>query len=154
MALTAGLTTGQSSSGKVETYNDQSNWVAEAIDPSTYTRTVEIYDGVDATGTLVTTLTFSGSNLTVSRTISEDKATSAKYTATNGSTTVTDTINFLPTQFEKNKIAQGADSCGCKSNSNVYGGFMFMTLAQWATELGNFPKANTYLDASNTLLNG
>lgn len=157
MALTPNISVTQSVKGNVLTFNDLSNWVEEGLDPADYTRTIELYDNKDATGNLITTLTFSEALLTVAYNITEDKYYSAKYIADDEvNPPYVKIINFGTTNFEYaqlNKILSKGCGCGNKTNDDkARYGFIFTKLAEKSVLFGNAGQFNQNIQKAATWL--
>lgn len=156
MALEAKISWTQSVDGKKLYLRDDTNYTEENVSPSDYTRTVELYSGKYATGTLIDTLTFSGSNLTVEYDLAADLYISAKLTVTDGDTSLTDIINFGTNAYEYNLLTQNLlkNNCGCNKDtdqSNRFG-FIYLTLANYSVITGNSGAFNKFINESRTWL--
>lgn len=151
MALTGKLTYQQPADGKAVIFLDGSDYAEAGVDPNDYVRTVEVWSDKDATGTLITTLTFSAGSLEVSMNVTEDKYYSAKLNFS-GSPTVPDVILNIGatgiTSYELDK--QLAESCGSCSfdkakRDRLYFAGLYRDQAINAVETGNSAKFNEYI---------
>lgn len=121
-----------------------------------YVRTVELYSGKDATGSLLDVLTFTGSNLSVDKVVTSDRYYSAKLTHTGSPTIPPVIINFTTQEFSQknlNNILKA--NCGCgktKNCGNMSLGFLYMYQSQVATKAGNSGLANSFINTSFKLL--
>lgn len=154
--LTVKLSWTQSSDGKKIIIKDDTNYPELSVSPSGYTRVVELFTGKDATGILLDTLTFIGSDLTVEYTLDEDKYLSAKLTLYGEELPLTDTINFGPTANEYNSLSNIllANKCGCDSgqDQSTRFGFIYLKMAEKAVILGNSGAFNRFIELSRTWL--
>lgn len=156
MALEAKLSWTQTADGTKIIFKDDTNYTEESVNPSDYTRTVEVYNNKDATGTLLDTLTFAGSNLTVEYTLAEDIYLSGKLIVDDGSTELTDIINFGPTVNEYNSLSNILlrNNCGCDkgTDQSVRYGFIYLTMAEKSVIMGNSGSFNRFIELSRTWL--
>lgn len=147
------LTYTQQADGKALIFNDGTSY----DDPITnYTRVVELFSGKDATGSLLFTVPFVGTNLTTTQAITADQYWSAKMTWVGSPSIAPVIINFVSTRFEYNLLFEAENKgCGCvKGNcSKTFNGFIDLYLAQVATGFGNSGLANTFITASKSWLN-
>jgi len=149
------VTQSQSADAKTLTFKDESV-ISDPI--SNYVRTVQIWDNIDATGSLITTITFSGSSLTVDYAVSTDQYFSAKLIYTGSpSVAASPPINFVTTQYEYNLLDQKLlVNCGCGSKckgcDNLTMGALYLSGAQKAVLNSNPAKANNYISASYKFL--
>lgn len=143
----------QSSDGKTLTFVDES---AIASPISNYTRTVQLWSGINGTGSLITTLTFAGSELTVDYAITEDRYWSARLIYIGSPTQTSVVINFVSRRFELNLlISNSKKNCGCttKNCDSKFNGFIDYYLANEATKIGNSGAANLFISSSYKWLN-
>lgn len=157
MALEAKLSWTQTADGKKIIFRDDTNWVEESIDPSTYTRTVGVYTGKDSTGTLLQTLIFTGAELTVEFNLDEDKYLSGKLTLDNGvDEPLLDIINFGTTVNEYNSLSNILlrNNCGCDKgqDQSTRFGFIYLKMAEKSVIMGNSGAFNRFIDLSKTWL--
>lgn len=156
MALVPNINYLQSSDGKTLTLLDESNWGASGVDINDYTRTVQLYDGKDGSGTLIDTLTFTGSLLSVDYAVTVDRYYSAVYSAINGGTAATKTVNFATTNIEYkllNELTSKGCGCGNKAQDDkVRYGFIYLKLAEKALLFGKVAQFNQNITTSNTWL--
>ncbi len=147
------LTYSQSSDGKKLIFTDATTYT----DPiGNYSRTVQLYSGKDATGSLLATLTFIGAILTVEYAITADQYWSAKLIHTGSPSIGSVIINFVSTRNEYNSLFKMAKSkCNCVSNkcSPLVYGFVDTYLAQVATDFGDSGLANNLITSAATWLN-
>jgi len=156
MALTVDVTYQESADGLTLTFVDQSNWMASGVDINDYVRTVELYDGKDGAGVLLTTLTYTGTILTVPYTPTKSRYYSAIYTATTLGTPVSKTINFGTTNREYkalNDVLSKACDCidDCVDDRARYG-FIFIKVAEKALLFGNVVQFNQSITQANKWL--
>jgi hypothetical protein len=157
MALVIDFSVSQSSDGKKLIFTDNGNWPASGLNIVDYTRTIELWDNKDATGTKTDTLTFTGNTLTIEHPVTVDKYYSAKYAAVNGATNVVKTINFGTVNFEYKLLTESMkNGCGCDSGQKEEdrrNGFIFLILAQnSALPFGNVGRFNKFITDSNACL--
>jgi hypothetical protein len=155
MANVLNLSYEQSSDAKTLTIVDEStldNPIAN------YVRTVELWTGTNATGSLIDTLTFVGVQLTVSKAITSDMYFSAKLIHTGSPSVATKIINFGTTQFEYNALDKLLlKNCGCsntKGCDKITLGSIYLTRAQDQVLAGNSAKFNSFIQSSFKILNG
>lgn len=149
---TPNLSYSQSSDGKTLTFSDDTVY----DDPITnYVRTVELYTSLNATGTLLATLTFLGSNLTVDYNITADSYISAKLVHVGSPSMASKIINFTTSRFEYNALFTASKkNCNCVSKkcSPIVYGFIDTYLAQVATDFGNSGLANNFITSASKWL--
>lgn len=123
-----------------------------------YVRTVELYNNIDASGTLIDTLTFTGSQLTVDKAITADQYWSAKLIHTGSPSVASTIINFGTTQFEYNALDKLLlVNCGCsktKGCDKTTLGALYLKRAEDQVLFGNPAKFNSYIQSSLKVLNG
>ncbi len=156
MALEAKISWAQSVDGKTLYLTDSTNYSEEGVSPSDYTRSVQLYSGKDATGSLIATLTFTSAILTLEYELEEDMYLSARLTITDGVTPLTNTINFGTNAYEYYLLAQNMlkNGCGCNKDtdqSNRYG-FIYLTLANYSVITGNSGAFNKFINESKVWL--
>lgn len=143
----------QSTDGKTLTLIDQSTLDAPITN---YTRVVELWSGINGTGTLLTSLTFSVTDMEVDHAITADRYFSAKLIHTGAPTVVVAYANFTTQGFEQNVInGLLKASCGCgdiKNCDRLTLGFIYMTQSQIATMAGNSGLANSFIQSSFKML--
>lgn len=151
MAVIAKLDYTQSTNGKILTFIDSSDWATSGEDINSFIRTVQLYNGPNATGTLLDTLTFQGSQLTVTYDIDSDTYFSAKYTAA-GDVNYIFTINFGTTAYEWKRLNElTSKGCGCgnkAADDKTRYGFIFLMLAEKSVLEGNAARFNQNIKAS------
>lgn len=157
MALEAKISWTQTADGKKIIFRDDTNYVSSNVEPSDYTRTVQVYNNKDATGTLLGTLTFTGSSLTVEFELDEDKYISARLTVSDGvEDPLTDIINFGTTVNEYNSLANILlrNNCGCDKDTDqsVRFGFLYLKMAEKGVIVGNSGAFNRFIELSRTWL--
>lgn len=157
MALEAKLSWTQSADGTKIIFKDDTNYVEESVNPADYTRTVEVYNNKNATGTLLITLMFSGSELTVEYNLAQDIYLSSKLTITDGiEDPLTNIINFGPTVNEYNTLATILlrNNCGCDKSTDqkVRFGFLYLKMAEKSVIMGNSGAFNRFIDLSRVWL--
>lgn len=154
--LTPNYTVTQSIDGKKLTFKDTSDWSASGLDINDYVRTIELYDNKDATGNLIDTITFTGSDLEAIYTVTEDRYYSGKYQAIGGSIVPSKTLNFGTTNFEYKQLnILMSKGCGCGNKANdekARFGFIFLKLAERAIQFGNAGQFNQNIKASHSWL--
>lgn len=145
----------QSDDGKTLTLKD-----ASTLDnPITnYTRTVRLYSNKDGGGDLLDTLIFTGTSLTVDKSITSDRYYSAVLSHV-GSPAVANAItNFGTTQFEYIALDKLLlNHCGCDKRSGCDKttlGALYLKRAQDQVLAGNSSKFNSYIQSSLKVLNG
>lgn len=157
MALEAKLSWTQTADGKKIIFRDDTNWVEESIDPADYTRTVGVYSGKDATGTLFQEIIFTDSEPIVEFDLDEDKYISGKLTLNNEvDEPLVDVINFGATVNEYNSLANILlrNNCGCDKvqDQNTRFGFIYLKMAEKAVIMGNSGAFNRFIDLSKVWL--
>lgn len=158
MALTTvELSWTQTADGNKVIFRDDTDYVTAGVDPAECTRMVQVYSNKDATGTLLSSLVFTGSELTVEMDLDEDKYLSAKLTVDDGVVEpLTDIINFGTTVNEYNSLNNILlrNSCGCNKDTDqsVRFGFIYLKMAEKAVIFGNSGAFNRYIDLSRTWL--
>jgi len=158
MALTPSLSYSQSSDGKILTIIDTSNYVAQSVDPASYVRTVEVWTLKDATGDLLDTLTFNGSELTVDYDLTADLYLSLKLIFTGSPSVASKIINIGTTMFEYIALDKRLmKNCGCSNSKGCDKttlGALYLSRAEQQVLAGNPAKFNSYIQASLKVLNG
>lgn len=143
----------QSPDAKTMTYIDESELDAPI---SNYTRTVEIWTGINGTGEKIATLPFSGTDTTVEYAITSDLYRSAKLLHVGSPSVAPAFLNETSQQFEQNLLnGKLKKDCGCgkmKGCNNTVLGFIFMYQSQVATRAGNSGLANDYISSAYKLL--
>lgn len=152
MADVAAVGYSQGSSGSPLTIIDES-----VLDSpiGNYVRTAQLWSDKDATGTLIDTLTFTGSELEVSKVITSDRYWSVKLIHTGSPAIAPAIANFATDQFEYNLLNDIlGNGCGCsKANKeNVRYGYMFMALIPRAVLSGNSARTNNYINSAKAWL--
>lgn len=154
MANVPNLSVVQPPSGRPLTINDDTTYE----DPiSNYVRTVEVWTSINGTGTLVDTLTFSGTDLTVEYDITADDYFSFKLIHVGSPAIAVKYLNITTRQFEINRLFElNAKNCGCVKPASCdkrVNGFIDMYMSQIATEGGNSALARTSIKNSLKWLN-
>lgn len=156
MALIVDLTVQESASGTTLTFVDQSNWVASGLNIADYVRTVRLYNGKDGAGTLLTTLTFVGTLLTIPTTVSKSKYYSATYTVTISGAPSVKTINFGTTNIEykalNDILSKAYDCAGSSLDDRARYGFIYIKVAEKALLFGNVEQFNQNITQANKWL--
>lgn len=155
MAVIPSLNYNQSSDGKTLTLIDTSDYTTGTI--GDYTRKVELYSGINGTGTLLDTLNFVGTSLTVEKEITEDRYYSGKFIFTGSPSVATTYMNFGTTQFEYNALDKLLlVNCGCsktKGCDKTTLGALYLKRAEDQVLFGNPAKFNSFIQASFKVLN-
>lgn len=141
----------QSSDAKTLIFTDTST-----DDPTGYTRTVQLYDGINATGTLIAALTFAAEEDTVEYSITVDKYYSAKILYLGGASLTPGLINFGTERFALNArdsvLLKNCGGCKGKSGSKVCEANAFIEGAEDAVLFGNSAKFNSFISSAYKLL--
>lgn len=155
MAVIPSLNFNQSSDGKTLTLIDTSDYTTGTI--GNYTRKVELYSGINGTGTLIDTLNFTGTSLTVEKEITSDVYLSAKFIFTGSPSVTTTYMNFGTTQFEYISLDKRLlNNCGCnncKGCDKTTLGALYLKRAEDQVLFGNPAKFNSFIQASLKVLN-
>lgn len=150
MAVVPSISFEQSSDGKTLTLIDTSDYSTGNI--NSYSRAVELWSGINGTGTLLYSLPFTGTNLQVTQQLTSDRYFSAKLKFTGSPAVAPAYANFTTQQFEQNLLNERlAKDCGCSKGSGCdksFNGFLYMYSAQVATLAGNSALANSFINAS------
>jgi len=143
----------QSTDGKTLTLIDESTLDSPITN---YTRTVELWTGINGTGTLITTLAFSGVSLEVGYQITADQYFSAKLIHVGSPSVGLAYTNFTTQVFEQNALnGLLKANCGCGNTGNCDNltlGFIYLTQSQVATRAGNSGLANSFIQSSLKML--
>lgn len=150
MAVVPKITHSESPDGKTLTLIDSSDYTTGNI--NNYTRKVELYSGINGTGSLITSIDFVGTNLSVDYETTADRYYSAKLIFTGTPSVASVYTNFVTVQREYNALNKFLNrGCGCGSKSEsekVRYGFIYLKLAEKATLGGNSGLANQNITAS------
>lgn len=145
----AKLTYVQSVDGKTLTFTDESTLDAPITN---YTRTVELWSNVNASGELIDTLTFTSTGTTVQYELDKDRYFSAKFTHSGSPSVPVLVINFVTKQYEQNLLFEKSKkNCGCVKSGkcdSTFNGFIDLYLAELATLVGNGALANSLISSS------
>jgi hypothetical protein len=125
-------------------------------DPTGYTRTFTLYDGINATGNLVATLIIPDGEDTVEYSVTQDKYYSSRLTYTGGATLTPSVINFGLERFALNArdsvLLKNCGGCKGKSGSKVCEANAFIEGAEDAVLFGNSAKFNSFISSAYKLL--
>jgi len=125
-------------------------------DPTGYTRTFTLYDGINATGNLVATLVIPDGEDTVEYSLTADKYYSSQLSYTGGATLTPSIINFLTERFALNArdsaLLKNCGGCKGKSGAKVCEANAFIEGAEDAVLFGNSAKANSFITSAYKLL--
>lgn len=144
----------QSSDGRTLTLTDTSNWVSntEGYIITNFARSILLNDAFDE---LITTVTFTGTDLVETYTLIGDKWVKSYFTITGTPTFNLDVQQYaFYRQFQvayRNAIKQGC-GCGC-GNIDLCSVDAFVTTAQFAIPVGNGEEFQNDIDAANAYLN-
>lgn len=141
----------QSTDGKTLTLTDTSNWVGndQGYLITDFTRKFILKNSI---GTVLAELPLTGSNLSVTYSVTKDEYYSAELVIT-GTPSFSKVINFGTTMFEYNlldSLLAIACDCGCgtKQSEKIRWGFMYLNRAERVVLYGNGTKFNSYINAS------
>lgn len=155
MAVIPSVSHSQSSDGKTLTILDTSDYSTGDI--NNYTRKVQLWSGINGSGTMITEIPFDGVSLELTYAITADQYFSAKLIFTGSPAVASVYANFTPQQFEQNALnALLNKNCGCgttKTCGKSTMGFIYLVQSQLATLAGNSGLANSFIQSSLKWLN-
>lgn len=143
-----------STDGGTLTPIDQSTYSDDPI--GNYTRKVQLWTGIDGTGTMLAELDFVGDNLEVDYAWTADRYVSLKLIHTGSPAMAVAYDNVTPMQYEQNALNMLLKGdCGCKSTKpcgKASLGFIYMYQSQVATLAGNSGLANSFITSAYKVL--
>lgn len=153
MAITGIITASQGTSGTPVTFTDNTIYTPDS--PADWTRQIALYD---ASATLLTTLTFSGAELTVTYAVTRDQYLTAGFTAQDGPESVTeDTINIGLERYYDNKfnsiLQYGCCGIGAQNFTKLTKGIIYQYGASKALLYGQGTAFNSYITSAYAYLN-